>query len=67
MKKIILGCGLVAGSLASLAQGKDTIAHDTGYQVGYAIGAYLPFVLLAAFGWVVYRSVKRRGHVKEPD
>jgi len=58
MKKSILLIGLISVSTMLLAQ--DSVAHDRGYQIGYTIGQYLPFVILVGFGWLVYRSVKKR-------
>ncbi len=58
MKKSILLVCLITISIPLLAQ--DSVAHDRGYQIGYTIGQYLPFVILVGFGWLVYRSVRKR-------
>ncbi|HQQ98661.1 MAG TPA: hypothetical protein PLX35_15425 [Cyclobacteriaceae bacterium] len=58
MKKSILVVCLLALSVVLNAQ--DSVAHDRQYQIGYTIGQYLPFIILVGFGWLVYRSVKKR-------
>jgi Kef-type K+ transport system membrane component KefB len=58
MKKSILVVCILALSIGLKAQ--DSVAHDRQYQIGYTIGQYLPFVVLVGFGWLVYRSVKKR-------
>ncbi|MCK4561822.1 MAG: hypothetical protein KAT78_02860 [Flavobacteriaceae bacterium] len=35
-------------------------APDSGYEIGVAIGTYLPFVLLVIIAYIVYNKAKNR-------
>jgi len=35
-------------------------APDSGYEIGVAIGTYLPFVLLVVFAYIIYYKMKNR-------
>jgi len=40
-------------------------APDNGYQIGVAIGTYLPFVLLALLAYFVYYKAKNRKDLED--
>lgn len=35
-------------------------APDSGYQIGVAIGTYLPFVILVGIAYIFYYQAKKR-------
>lgn len=65
MKKLTIV--IILQLLSNHLLANDSTAHDTGYQIGYTIGQYLPFILLVGFGWIVYRSVKKRAEQGDSD
>jgi hypothetical protein len=40
-------------------------APDNGYEIGIAIGTYLPFILLAALAYFIYYKVKNRKDLED--
>ncbi len=40
-------------------------APDSSYEIGVAIGTYLPFVLLVVFAYIVYYRMKNRKNSDE--
>ena len=35
-------------------------APDSGYEIGVAIGTYLPFVILVVIAYIIYYRMKKR-------
>jgi hypothetical protein len=40
-------------------------APDSGYEIGIAIGTYLPFVILAVIAYFVYYKAKNRKDLED--
>jgi len=40
-------------------------APDSGYEIGVAIGTYLPFVLLVILAYIIYYRMKNRKDLDE--
>ncbi len=40
-------------------------APDSGYEIGVAIGTYLPFVLLVILAYIIYYRMKNRKDLNE--
>jgi large-conductance mechanosensitive channel len=38
----------------------DSTAYDSGYQIGYFIGSYLPFILIASAMIIVWILANRK-------
>ncbi|MEM5565768.1 hypothetical protein WNY78_11665 [Psychroserpens sp. AS72] len=39
---------------------QDSSAYDSGYTIGYAIGKYLPFVVLVVIAFFLFRYFKNK-------
>ncbi len=39
---------------------QDSSAYDAGYNVGYTIGRYLPFVILVVIAFFLFRYFKNK-------
>ena len=40
-------------------------APDSGYEIGVAIGTYLPFILLIIFAYIIYYRMKKRSDLDD--
>jgi hypothetical protein len=39
---------------------QDSSAYDSGYNIGYAIGKFLPFVILVVIAFFLFRYFKNK-------